>query len=493
MLLPAFVLVNHNFEFGFYSEKRNDFVAVSPQLYEYLSSIESIIASQDETKLMPHLDCLDNELCELLFYTEQCDALQDDEDDILFNVEPDSIIDDLKDAMLTIELTNECNLSCLYCTGDHRTTNRIDFMTDEVADKLVKFIETNYLDRSIVIAFYGGEPLLNFDRLKSIVDQFSKSDFVVKSYGITTNLTIINDDIIDFFNDTNMKVLVSFDGYKENHDYNRRTKNDEGTYDVIYKNIVILYEGLKNKDNFAINCVITPNTNVALLTKYFNNFPYVKKKGEFYENLSFNYVSNISSKLDYINNYSLESISGYQKNYLDMLERVSSGKIIEHVNSEIDDFIYNMWYLRICHMYKIVNLKFNEGLKKKVCEPGERKVYVSSTGVLKVCNMLNSKNSHTDIGTLDNGFSTEVCEYMENIQKSFRKGCINCYCQRFCRPCLANMFDDRDSKFDKEFMEETFCFGEKMLSRYVLNFLFYISRSDDINMKQLFGKIGGSQ
>ena len=61
--------------------------------------------------------------------------------------------------MLTIAITRACNFDCSYCFEGNRTGKP---MSDEVIEKLIRFIE-NYHTPKMSITWYGGEPLLAFD------------------------------------------------------------------------------------------------------------------------------------------------------------------------------------------------------------------------------------------------------------------------------------------------------------------------------------------
>lgn len=76
---------------------------------------------------------------------------------------------------------------------------------------------------NISIGFYGGEPLLNFDLIKNIVN-YANNIFLGKEliYSITTNLTVITNEMLRFFEDNKFEIMVSLDGAKESNDKNRK-------------------------------------------------------------------------------------------------------------------------------------------------------------------------------------------------------------------------------------------------------------------------------
>ena len=85
-------------------------------------------------------------------------------------------------------LTDGCNLKCTYCFQDRYKP--INNMTQEVLDQTIKFI--NEIDPQGV-AFFGGEPLLAQKGMKQVLAQTD-----VEKYFLTTNGTLLNDDIFDW-------------------------------------------------------------------------------------------------------------------------------------------------------------------------------------------------------------------------------------------------------------------------------------------------------
>jgi len=80
-----------------------------------------------------------------------------------------------KITMMTLQLTQDCNFRCKYCTysEEHNKSQRshsAKVMSWETAKKAVHFLRDHSADsKSVNIGFYGGEPLLEFSLLKKII------------------------------------------------------------------------------------------------------------------------------------------------------------------------------------------------------------------------------------------------------------------------------------------------------------------------------------
>ena len=129
---------------------------------------------------------------------------------------------------ITINVTNACNLNCSYCF-EHIKTN--EYMTPETAIDIIKK-SYHKIDPKLgmfTINIFGGEPLLNWKTVKAILGYVSTNHLRCK-IGITTNLTILTEEMIKYFDDNDVMLLVSFDGV--GHDKNRCN-----THDIVVNNL----------------------------------------------------------------------------------------------------------------------------------------------------------------------------------------------------------------------------------------------------------------
>ncbi len=115
--------------------------------------------------------------------------------------------------------TGQCNLKCRYCGGSFdpkRVPWRIEYRMG-LLDDLIRDDD--------VIAFYGGEPLLNLEFIRDVMDRFRRCHYVVQTNGLL--LDEIKPDILEKLD----AILVSIDGGREITDGNR----GQGVYDEVLK------------------------------------------------------------------------------------------------------------------------------------------------------------------------------------------------------------------------------------------------------------------
>jgi uncharacterized protein len=152
-------------------------------------------------------------------------------------------------STLVLNVTSKCNLSCGYCYeyGEDRiveASSKPRFMNEETAKQSVDFMFAESGDMPVVnLTFFGGETLLNFKMLKSALAYArEKGDALGKKVNasLTTNATLLRDEIIDWMVDQDVGVTVSIDGGREQQDKHRTFANGMGSYDVILPRIKAL-------------------------------------------------------------------------------------------------------------------------------------------------------------------------------------------------------------------------------------------------------------
>lgn len=71
---------------------------------------------------------------------------------------------------LSLEIINKCNLNCTYCyLGEKKNTYMSVESAKKAVDIAVHEAQKQY-DKTLIVYFIGGEPLMAFETMKSIVD-----------------------------------------------------------------------------------------------------------------------------------------------------------------------------------------------------------------------------------------------------------------------------------------------------------------------------------
>jgi len=135
---------------------------------------------------------------------------------------------------LNLLVSQDCNLKCGYCYADHGTYgSEMKSMNYDTAKKCIDKLLSKDYDN--FIAFFGGEPLLNFPLITKIDSYLNELELGVK-YTAVTNGTIMNDTIKDFINKKFFRLCISLDGPKDINDRQRFGIN-ESVHDCVVETI----------------------------------------------------------------------------------------------------------------------------------------------------------------------------------------------------------------------------------------------------------------
>jgi uncharacterized protein len=121
-------------------------------------------------------------------------------------------------------VTLRCDYTCQYCQVSRQTEDRDAFdMPEDVARRAVDLVFQSPA-RALKIEFQGGEPLLNFDRIKTVVtlaEEKNRSEKRDLQFVIASNLSLLSDEILDFCDVHDVYFSTSLDGPEALHNKNR--------------------------------------------------------------------------------------------------------------------------------------------------------------------------------------------------------------------------------------------------------------------------------
>ena len=106
---------------------------------------------------------------------------------------------------LCLHIAHDCNLACQYCFAEEGEYHgRRALMSFEVGKKALDFLIANSGNRrNLEVDFFGGEPLMNWEVVKQLVEYGrSKEKEYNKNFRftMTTNGVLLNDEIMEYCN-----------------------------------------------------------------------------------------------------------------------------------------------------------------------------------------------------------------------------------------------------------------------------------------------------
>lgn len=121
-------------------------------------------------------------------------------------------------------VTLRCDHSCQYCQVSRQSEDKGMFdMSLEHAEKALQVVFRSP-NPAIKIEFQGGEPLLNFDVIKYVVNRAKDINRVENrelAFVITSTLSLLTDDILEFCKENSIHLSSSLDGPEDLHNKNR--------------------------------------------------------------------------------------------------------------------------------------------------------------------------------------------------------------------------------------------------------------------------------
>jgi len=139
---------------------------------------------------------------------------------------------------VVLNVNTGCNLSCAYCYKEDLATpdsgRRMELDTATRAVELL--LREAAPGRRLNVVFFGGEPLTNIHLIREVVayaERRAREAGAFIDFSVTTNGTLLTDEIVEFLDAHRFGVTVSMDGPKALHDRRRRTIGGQGTYDVV--------------------------------------------------------------------------------------------------------------------------------------------------------------------------------------------------------------------------------------------------------------------
>ena len=287
---------------------------------------------------------------------------------------------------LVLYITNQCNLNCSYCFVE-KNKKVMEMQT-------YKNIFEEYKEKIDNITFFGGEPLLQFELIKNIIE-YNEQNKYSYNYIINTNGIYINDNLIKLCKEKNILLNISLDGNQESNNKNRF---DKKTFKLIENNIKMV----KNKKiEFIINYVITPN-----------NIKYINESLEYFLENSF---IDICLMINYD--------AFWTKKDIELMKEQLEKSIPLMLKIIDDDFI------KIYPIYNKVNYIIEEKAQTK-CDFGKDSIVVSCDGKKYPCMSFVYDNNYEII---EKGqMFTNICNVEKCKECEYKDICNNnCMC-RFC-------------------------------------------------------------
>lgn len=410
-----------------YDREQNKVVPLNQEEYESLERIQAGRATQEDGELLERFRakgfCQESELCEIEHpATPTLEA---------------ALQTQLRQIVL--QVTQNCNLRCSYCAYSGSYYNRTHTnkrMRVETALRAVDF----FMERSsgieeVTIGFYGGEPVLEFDLIKQVIDHVEKH-YPARNvrYNFTTNLTLFTDEVIDYVLEKNIQIMISIDGPQPVQDKYRTFVNGKGSFATVVANARRIRE--RDPDYYQTcftNTVASPGEDYESIREFLDH-------SELFGPLH--------SSFTQVNEVGLKEAVTYGDEYYRMVRR-EKFKMLLFTLGEIDSSRAS----RMFAQEKATILHTNRGLtgggtlhSKKghpggPCVPGLHRFFVDVDGNFYPCERI-TEDAAFQVGNLETGFDLEKVEKIINVGRCTKEECLACWAFVYCGTCIANMVEE---------------------------------------------------
>ena len=339
-------------------------------------------------------------------------------------------------AQVTLQVTQQCNFRCSYCPYttaefDVQRKHNSNTMSYETAKAAVDFFAEHSANQNdVFVGFYGGEPLLEYDLIKAMVE-YSEKIFKGKNltFTVTTNGSLFTPENVKFFNEHNFNVMISLDGPPEVHDRSRKfAATGMGTFSVIAKNIQMIKEDFPEFFNkISFNIVIDPRYSCNDLHEMFNNselFSDSNIRSTLIEDF-FSHEKVISDEV-----YDIEQNIHEFKAYLSELGKYPKEKVSKIAYNNLHQNIARL-NMSMQPQKTLLDTMSHSG----PCIPGQRRLFIDVNGNFFPCERVSETSDAMKIGDLKNGFDFENARKILNVADLTEKQCCNCFAIRHCTTC----------------------------------------------------------
>ena len=372
-------------------------------------------------------------------------------------------------SQLILILTEKCNLRCEYCIYSEQYPDLVDYSTNEMSiNDALKAVDMFYdwhmkkvsmgFKGKAKVSFYGGEPFLKFDLIKTTVEYCESLNFYPQ-YLLTTNGTIMTDEIIDYIAEKKIVVSFSLDGHKENHDRNRVSQKGRGTHEIVVKNFLKLSDKLSKNPNplMGIVCCYDDYSDLIKITDFFNDL----KTKTVQLNIMYNGINRYDTTYyDYCKKRYLAGEINTDETCLKTTLKKLREKYFEST-MKVPIEIHMLFY----HFFVLINrsIGYIDHLGN-ICTIGD-KLCVSPDGKIYICERINQQMA---IGNINNGIdwekSTKIISEFITLRKEH---CSNCNVSHLCDLCFAQVV-----KNDKFVFNHQLCKDKKRLYKQQLEQLY---------------------
>jgi uncharacterized protein len=289
-------------------------------------------------------------------------------------------------------------------------------------------------------------------------------------------MTILTDEMLEFFIKNNFSILVSLDGPPSIHNRYRIYTNEKGSFATIEMNLIKIKNISEDfyKKKISFNMVLAPPYNFELIDQFVAS-------SDLFHNSSI-------ITCNFIDRYDTEFFKQFVDDDLDLPKHLDIfvTKFIDFCNSDkINEPSKNTILTKsiikssIRSVYNSIfsgeTSKLNKIFKShSLCIPGLNRLYVNAVGNLYPCERV-AEGENMKIGNVFDGINVDHClELIKTYYQLVNDDCVNCWAIRLCNALCFRSWMDKELNYNERRKE--ICQG--------LRFFYSIALKDVIRISE---------
>ncbi|AXK52897.1 quinohemoprotein amine dehydrogenase maturation protein [Pseudomonas protegens] len=316
---------------------------------------------------------------------------------------------------VVLNVNTGCNLSCTYCYKEDldKPSAGKKMGLDTAIASVEMLLQESPDEERYTVVFFGGEPLSNRPLIEAMVDyceqRFSAAGKFVE-FVMTTNATLLTEEVVDYLNAHRFGLSVSIDGPKTVHDRNRITVGGQGTYDVVRRKAQML---LARYNSRPVGARVTLTTGVTDLETIWDHL---------FNELGFaevGFAPVTSGDISSFNLSSEELIEVFAS--MKRLGRRYLEAALEHRN------------IGFSNLHQLIT-DIHEGHKKALpCGAGLKMLAVDHKGELNLCHRFTGSTLPTFGNVHDGGVKqVQLNDFLSQRLDRIHTGCDSCRIRNLC-------------------------------------------------------------
>lgn len=346
------------------------------------------------------------------------------DDDYIWTFEPVKLFTAMPEVdMFILGITEQCNLRCKYCcySGDYQNSriHSSRSMSKEDVDEIFDFVDQIASIRPLYIAFYGGEPLTQYDLMQYAIIKAEKRWSNYVRFSVTTNATLLSKERTDWLMAHHVKMEISIDGTEKFHDRNRNDQKGNGSFQRMYQALsYIVNEHQEYLPNIQLLMTLPSAEDLAAIAKDWNNDAVLSQIAPSQiTSLAPNFAKGVTKK-DY---------TSLKEQYLMLLD----------VYEQHQDWKVMKAYFEECIAYwkdrPVVDV--SGSIPMSTCMPRNTKLYIDAKKQIAVCEKISDCYR---IGNIQKGIDWNMAN--SHVSTYYNKRvlrCSHCPAIRVCDLCLT--------------------------------------------------------